>query len=91
MVAFYAFNNSCIILGKVDGKVVYYYHFINFAVLSLFLISWCFLPQQLPLVTIPFAMSLWLRSGTNYLIGRKDNLKSKQFKSAKYMQAGWKR
>ncbi len=72
-------------------KVVYYYHFINFAVLSLFLISWCFLPQQLPLATIPFAMSLWLRSGTNYLIGRKDNLKSKQFKSAKYMQAGWKR
>src|SRR5690554_4809458 len=72
-------------------KVVYYYHFINFAVLSLFLISWCFLPQQLPLATIPFAMSLWLRSGTNYLIGRKDNLKNKQFKSAKYMQAGWKR
>ncbi len=72
-------------------KVVYYYHFINFAALSLFLISWCFLPQQLPLATIPFAMSLWLRSGTNYLIGRKDNLKSKQFKSAKYMQAGWKR
>lgn len=76
---------------KSMGKVVYYYHFTNFAVLSLFLITWYFLPQQLPLATIPFAMSLWLRSGTNYLIGRKDNLKNKQFKSAKYMQAGWKR
>ena len=72
-------------------KVVYYYHFINFAVISLFLLSWHFLPQQLPWATIPFAMSLWIRSGTNSFIKRNDYLKNKQYKSAKYMQAGWKR
>ncbi|MFA5656640.1 MAG: hypothetical protein WDA37_07825, partial [Dysgonamonadaceae bacterium] len=72
-------------------KVVYWYHFINFALLSLFLIGWYFIPQQLPLATIPFAMSLWIRSGTVYLIQRKEYLKNKQFKSAKDMQAGWRR
>ncbi|MDD2475221.1 MAG: DUF4105 domain-containing protein [Dysgonamonadaceae bacterium] len=70
-------------------KLVYYYHFINFAVLSLFLLSWWFLPQQMPLATIPFALSLWLRSSTNFLIIRNDFLKNKQYKTAKYMQAGW--
>ncbi|MDD4247433.1 MAG: DUF4105 domain-containing protein, partial [Dysgonamonadaceae bacterium] len=70
-------------------KVVYWYHFINFALLSLFLLGWYFIPQQLPLATIPFAMSLWIRSGTVYLIQRKEYLKNKQFKSAKDMQAGW--
>ncbi|MFA7066489.1 MAG: DUF4105 domain-containing protein [Dysgonamonadaceae bacterium] len=72
-------------------KVVYWYHFINFALLSLFLLGWYFIPQQLPLATIPFAMSLWIRSGTVYLIQRKEYLKNKQFKSAKDMQAGWRR
>ena len=72
-------------------KVVYWYHFINFALLSLFLLGWYVIPQQLPLATIPFAMSLWLRSGTEYLIQRKDYLKNRQFRSAKYMQAGWRR
>ena len=72
-------------------KVVYYYHFINFAVLCLFLLSWWFLPQQLPLATIPFAMSLWLRSGTNFIIERNDHLKNRHYKSATYMQAGWRR
>ena len=72
-------------------KVVYYYHFINFAVLSLFLVGWYFIPQQLPWATIPFAMSLWMRSGANFFIQRKAFLKDKQFKSAKYMQAGWRR
>ncbi len=72
-------------------KVVYYYHFINFAVLSLFLLSWWFIPQQLPLATIPFIMSLWLRSGSNFFVQRSDYLKNRQYKTAKYMQAGWKR
>ncbi len=72
-------------------KAVYYYHFVNFAVLCLFLLSWSFLPQQLPWATIPFAMILWMRSGTNFFIDRKDYLKNKQFKSAKYMQAAWRR
>ena len=72
-------------------KVVYYYHFINFAVLSLFLLGWYFIPQELPWATIPFAMNLWMRSGTSFFIDRKDYLKNKQFKSAKYMQAGWRR
>ena len=72
-------------------KVVYYYHFINFAVLSLFLLSWWFLPQQLPLAIIPFAMSLWVRSGSSFYIKRNDYLKNRQYKSAKYMQAGWRR
>lgn len=72
-------------------KAVYYYHFINFAVISLFLFSWCFLPQQLPWATIPFAMNLWIRSGTNFFLDRKDFLRNRQFKSAKYMQAGWRR
>lgn len=76
---------------KYFKKVVYYYHFINFAVLSLFLLSWWFLPQQLPLASIPFAMSLLLRSGTNFFIERNDNLKNRQYKTARYMQAGWRR
>ena len=72
-------------------KAVYYYHFINFAVLSMFLLTWWFLPQQLHLATIPFAMSLWLRSGSNFFTERNDYLKNRQYKSAKYMQAGWRR
>ena len=72
-------------------KLVYYYHFTNFAVLCLFLLSWWFLPQQLPLATIPFVMSLWLRSGINFIIERNDYLKNRQYKTARYMQAGWRR
>ena len=72
-------------------KIVYWYHFINFAVLSLFLIGWYFIPQQLPWAALPFAMSLWLRSGTEFLIQREYYLKNRQYKSAKYMQAGWRR
>lgn len=72
-------------------SVVNWYHFINFAVLSLFLLGWYFIPQQLPWAIIPFAISLWMRSGTNFLIQRSDYLKNRQYKSAKYMQAGWRR
>jgi hypothetical protein len=52
-------------------SIIYCYHFINFAVLTLFLLLWWFIPQQLPLATIPFSMCLWLRSGTNWFLWRK--------------------
>lgn len=74
---------------KSAKKVVYSYHFINFAILSLFLLSWWFLPQQLPIATIPFAMSLWLRSGLNFFVEREEYLKNRQYKSVSYMLAGW--
>ena len=76
---------------KLVKKVVYYYHFINFAVLSLFLLGWWFLPQQLHWATIPFAMSLWLRSGANFIIERNEYFKNRQYKTVSYMLAGWRR
>lgn len=44
-------------------KIAYYYHFINFAALSLMLLGWHFIPQHLNTAFIPLIMSLWLRSG----------------------------
>lgn len=44
-------------------KVAYYYHFINFAALTLMLAGWHFIPQHLNTAFIPLVMSLWLRSG----------------------------
>lgn len=75
---------------KSAEKIVYYYHFINFAVLSIFILSWWFLPQQLPFASIPIALSLCLRSASNFFIRWNEYSKKKQFKTAKYMQAGWK-
>ncbi len=43
-------------------KAAYYYHFINFAALTLLFAGWVFLPQQLNSAFIPLAASLWLRS-----------------------------
>ena len=45
------------------GKAAFYYHFINFAALSVLLAAWHFLPQHLNPAFIPLVMSLWLRSG----------------------------
>ncbi len=70
-------------------RVVYYYHFINFAVITLFLLSWWFLPQQLHWATIPFSMSLWLRSGFSFIYERNNYLKNRQYKTVSYMLAGW--
>lgn len=70
-------------------KVVNFYHFINFAVLTLFLIFWWLIPQNLPLATIPFSMSLWLRSGTNVIVSRKKITFNRRFVSSKHMKAGW--
>ena len=44
-------------------KAAYYYHFINFAALTLMLAGWHFIPQHLNTAFIPLVMSLWLRSG----------------------------
>ena len=44
-------------------KAAYYYHFINFAALTLMLVGWHFIPQHLNIAFIPLVMSLWLRSG----------------------------
>ncbi len=74
---------------KSAKNVVYFYHFINFAFLTLFLLLWWLIPQKLPVATIPFSMSLWLRSGTNLLLWRKKRLKNRRFKSSKYFKAGW--
>ncbi|MEA5129764.1 MAG: DUF4105 domain-containing protein [Proteiniphilum sp.] len=74
---------------KSANKAVYFYHFINFALLTLFLLLWWLIPQQLPLATIPFSMSLWFRSGTNIYMLRKKRLKNKQFTTSKHLKAGW--
>lgn len=88
---FFSFIFAILFWVKSLRNVVYIYHFINFAVLTLFLLLWWFIPQQLPVSTIPFSMSLWLRSGANVFVLRKRKLKNKRFPSARYMQAGWKR
>lgn len=41
----------------------YYYHFINFAVLTLLLIGWRWVPQQLEPAFVPYVLTLWTRSG----------------------------
>lgn len=70
-------------------SVVNIYHFINFAALTLFLFLWWLLPQQLPVASIPFSMSLWLRSGMNVLMLTKRRKANKRYVSSKYMKAGW--
>lgn len=44
-------------------KAAYYYHFINFAALTLMLVGWHFIPQHLNAAFIPLVLSLWTRSG----------------------------
>lgn len=86
---FFALIVAILFWVKSARVIVNFYHFINFVVLTLFLVSWWFIPQQLPLATIPFSMSLWLRSGTNWFLSRNRKRKSKRYTSFKYMQAGW--
>ncbi len=70
-------------------KAVYFYHFINFAVLTLFVLFWWLIPQKLPVATIPFSMSLLIRSLTNVYMLRKRKIKNKRYTSFKQMKAGW--
>lgn len=59
---------------KKFNKAAYYYHFINFALLSLMLLGWYFIPQQLNAAFIPLVLSLWLRSASRV---RDNKVKSK--------------
>lgn len=86
---FFALIAAVLFWVKSANKVIYFYHFINFAVLTLFLLLWWFIPQQLPAATILFSMSLWLRSASNLFVLRKMNLTSRRFTSSRYMKAGW--
>jgi hypothetical protein len=70
-------------------KAVFFYHFINFAVVLLFLLLWWLIPQQLPLETIPFALCLALRSGTNLLIVRKKRIKNRRYASSRTLKRRW--
>lgn len=48
---------------KKFNKAAYYYHFINFAALTMMLLGWPFIPQHLNIAFIPFIAAIWLRSG----------------------------
>lgn len=48
---------------KKARKAAYYYHFINFAALSMMLAGWYWIPQHLNTAFIPLVATLWLRSG----------------------------
>lgn len=74
---------------KSAKKIVYSYHFINFVVITLFILLWWLIPQQLPIATIPLSLSLLVRSGTNMFMLRKKKIKNKHFRSSRYMKAGW--
>lgn len=52
---------------KKGKKAASYYHFINFAALTLFLAGWKWIPQQLEYAFIPYILVLWTRSGYNVL------------------------
>jgi hypothetical protein len=70
-------------------KIVYSYHFINFAVITIFILLWWLIPQQLPIATIPFSFSLLVRSGTNLFMMRNKKIKNSRFTSSRHMKAGW--
>ena len=70
-------------------NIVTVYHFINFAVLTLFLVFWWLIPQKLPFASIPFAACLWIRSGVNVWLPRKRKIHDRKFTSSSYMKAGW--
>lgn len=74
---------------KSAEKVVHIYHFINFAALTLFLFFWWLIPQQLPVASIPISLCLWVRSGVNMWLIRKEKQKQKKYTAAKYLKAGW--
>lgn len=61
---------------KSARKAVNYYHFINFVILISFILFWKLIPQNLPLASIPFSMSLMVRSGVNYFSNRKKTVKN---------------
>lgn len=44
------------------SKAANYYHFINFAALTLLLAGWSFIPQHMNTAFIPLILTLWIRS-----------------------------
>lgn len=60
---------SVLFFVKSKLRSIYYYHFINFAVTTLFLVCWKLIPQELLSAFIPFVLTLWLRSGAYAFIG----------------------
>ncbi len=70
-------------------KATYIYHIINFTIVLLFLLLWWLIPQQLPLETIPFALCLVLRSGTNLLMVRKERIKNRRYASSRTLKRRW--
>ncbi len=50
----------CVKKGKI---VIDYYHFINFAALSLMILGSYFIPQHINTAFIPLILTLWMRSG----------------------------
>ena len=70
-------------------KIVYIYHFVNFAVVLLFLLLWWLIPQQLPLETIFFALCLVLRSGFNLLMTRKKRIRNRRYVSSRTLKRRW--
>jgi hypothetical protein len=54
---------AVLFLANIGQKLRYWYHLINFALLTLFLVSWHWLPQYVPGDAIPLVLCLWIRSG----------------------------
>lgn len=63
MVTAARFDRCYFVLRKKLKKAAYYYHFINFAALTLMLLGWHFIPQHLNSAFIPLVASIWVRSG----------------------------
>lgn len=70
---------ACLFFVKPLQKYIYYYHFINFAVLLLFLLAWCLIPQQLEIAFAPYILCLVARSGSNILQYKKYRRAHKEF------------
>lgn len=85
----FAFIAAVLFWVKPMKNIVNIYHFINFALLTLFLLFWWLIPQQFSVASILFSMSLWVRSGMNTWMLRKRKRTNKRYVSSRYMKAGW--
>ncbi|MGI6073931.1 MAG: DUF4105 domain-containing protein [Fermentimonas sp.] len=74
---------------KRANYAVYLYHLLNFAVLTLYLLFWWSIPQEMPKASIVFALSLCVRSGVNFMMQRQRNIVNDRFTSSRDMKAGW--
>ncbi|MDR1201165.1 MAG: hypothetical protein LBL58_05970, partial [Tannerellaceae bacterium] len=57
------------------NKAAYYYHFINFALLSFMLLGWYFIPQHMNTAFIFLALTLWVRSAFRLIAGKRQIIK----------------